>query len=133
MPKKATEVKHLRLLATTVNSFISTVLDSVIGAIDEINANKAAKAIETTITIPVSAWQSAADEYGFYAYRATISVPKATSSQCVLASIEPSYITTARKAGVCEICENSTRQVSFFAARKPTGSIMVDLRLFETE
>ncbi len=43
MSKRQIEFKHLQLLATTVKTFISSILDSIIGAIDEVDANKVDK------------------------------------------------------------------------------------------
>lgn len=120
MPKLTT-LAQMRSVAEKVSSFIGSIVQTVVDALEEMENTKADKVINASITIPTTGWKS--DSTSGYPYYYDISVSSVTANDCVSVVIAPSSQQTAAKCGLCPTNETLAGIIRIRSTSSPSSTI----------
>ena len=122
MPKLTT-LSQMRSVAEKVSSFIGSVIQTVVDALEEIENSKADKSESVSITIPTSGWKSdsTVSDYPYY-YDLTAS--NVIANDCISIMISPSSQQTAMKCGMCPTNESFAGVIRIRSTNIPSSTIL---------
>ncbi len=129
---KLTGVNHLKALALDakkyVQSLVGDLAESIVEAMEEMDATKSDKGTSVPFSIPRLGWVSdissdLSDEYPYYC---DVSVSRVTANDRASITISPSSQQTAIACGICPTNETLAGKIRIRSRQRPTANIAAE-------
>lgn len=131
---KVTTLEQMKAMAMRVNASLGQIAAATSEALEEMDANKASKAKNLSVSIPVSAWIANTDASltaeGFI-YMADVAVDGITATTKAEVLIAKVSRASAKSCGIADINDTQTNAVRLFSIKKPDAEIAVQISVQE--